>query len=91
LGIPLLLGRDFRGEDEPAVTPGESLMAAIGRAGGGSSEEPANASHICIIDEAMARHFFAGANPIGRHLSYQRPLHSRERAGNCRRRQERSL
>ena len=70
LGIPLLLGRDFRPEDEPAVTPGESLMAAIGRASGGSSEEPANASHICIIDEAMARHFFAGASPIGRHLSY---------------------
>jgi hypothetical protein len=45
-------------------------MAAIGRASGGSSEEPANASHICIIDEAMARHFFAGASPIGRHLSY---------------------
>jgi predicted permease len=71
LGIPVLLGRDFRGEDEPAVTPGESLIAAIGRAGGSSSEEPANASRICIIDEALARHFFAGANPIGRHLSYK--------------------
>jgi predicted permease len=70
LGIPLLLGRDFRPEDEPAVTPGESLMAAIGRASGGSSEEPANASHVCIVDEAMARHFFAGGSPIGRHLSY---------------------
>jgi len=72
LGIPLLLGRDFGPADEPAVTPGESLIAAIGRAvGGGSNEEPANASHICIIDEPMARHFFAGASPIGRHLSYQ--------------------
>ena len=71
LGIPLLLGRDFRAEDEPAVTPGDTLIAAIGRASGGSSEEPANASHICIIDEAMARRFFAGGNPLGRHLSYQ--------------------
>jgi predicted permease len=71
LGIPLLLGRDFRPEDEPAATPGETLIAAIGRNSGGTSEAPANASHICIIDEAMARRFFAGANPIGRHLSYQ--------------------
>jgi predicted permease len=71
LGIPLLLGRDFRAEDEPAVTPGESLIAAIGRTAGGSSgEAPANASRICIVDETLARHFFAGGNPVGRHLSY---------------------
>lgn len=71
LGIPLLLGRDFRAEDEPAITPGESLIGAIGRNSGGSNEAPANASHICIIDESLARRFFAGANPIGRHLSYE--------------------
>jgi predicted permease len=71
LGIPLLLGRDFRPEDEPAVTPGESLIGAIGRSSGGSSETPANASPVCIIDEAMARHLFGGANPVGRHLSYE--------------------
>ena len=71
LGIPLLLGRDFRTEDEPAITPGESLIGAIGRNSGGSSEAPANASHICIIDESLARRFFAGANPVGRHLSYK--------------------
>ena len=70
LGIPLLLGRDFRPEDEPVVTPGESLMAAIGRSSGGSGETPANASRVCIIDESLARHLFAGANPVGRHLSY---------------------
>jgi predicted permease len=84
LGIPLLLGRDFRPADEPAVTPGESLIAAIGRASGGSSETPANASHICIIDEALARKFFAGADPIGRHLSYEdryTPLNALEIVG----------
>jgi predicted permease len=70
LGIPLLLGRDFRAEDEPAVTPGETLIAAIGRNSGGSSEEPANASRICIVDESLARRFFGGGNPVGRHLSY---------------------
>jgi predicted permease len=71
LGIPLLLGRDFRAEDEPAVTPGENPLAAIGRNSGGSNDAPANASRICIVDEALARHFFGGANPIGRHLSYE--------------------
>jgi predicted permease len=71
LGIPLLLGRDFRPEEEPAVTPGEGLLAAIGRlAGGSSGESPANASRICIIDESLARLVFGGANPQGRHLSY---------------------
>jgi predicted permease len=71
LGIPLLLGRDFRPEDEPAVTPGESLIAAMGRSGGGTNEAPANASRICIIDESLARHLFADANPLGRHLSFE--------------------
>jgi predicted permease len=71
LGIPLLLGREFRPEDEPVVTPGESLMAAIGRASGGSGERAANASRVCVIDETLARHLFAGANPVGRHLSYE--------------------
>jgi predicted permease len=71
LGIPLLLGRDFRPEDEPAVTPGEGLMAAIGRASGHTDDISANASGICIIDEFLARQLFAGANPIGRHLSYE--------------------
>src|ERR1039457_3700815 len=71
LEIPLLLGRDSRPEDDPAVTPGESLMAAIGRASGHTDDIPANASGICIIDEFLARQLFAGANPIGRHLSYE--------------------
>jgi predicted permease len=71
LGIPLLLGRDFRPEDEPAVTPGESLIAAFGRSSGGTNEAPANASRVCIIDESLARHLFAGANPVGSHLSFE--------------------
>jgi predicted permease len=71
MGIPLLLGRDFRPEEEPAVTPGESLIGAIGRSSGGSGESPANASHVCVIDESLARHLFAGQNPVGRHLSFE--------------------
>ena len=71
LGIPLLLGRDFRPEDEPAEAPGEGLLAAIGRSSGGANEAPANASRVCIVDESLARLVFGGANPLGRHLSYE--------------------
>jgi ABC-type antimicrobial peptide transport system permease subunit len=53
------------------VTPGESLIGAIGRSSGGTNEAPANASRVCIIDETMARHLYGGANPVGRHLSYE--------------------
>ena len=70
LGIPMLLGRDFRAEDEPAVTPKGGLMAALGRASGGSNEAAANASRVCIINESLARHLFGNQNPVGRHLSY---------------------
>jgi predicted permease len=71
LGVPMLLGRDFRAEDEPAVTPGETLRAAIGRSSGQFDEGP-NGSRVCIIDEILARKFFGSANPIGRHLSEER-------------------
>ncbi|MGO9258714.1 MAG: ABC transporter permease [Bryobacteraceae bacterium] len=71
LGIPMLLGRDFRAEDEPAVTPGGNLLAALGRMSGGFSDTVASGSHVCIIDESLARHFFGTANPIGRHVSFE--------------------
>ena len=70
LGIPLLLGRDFRPEDEPAVTPGESLLGQLGRSSGGGGEIPANASGLCIIDESLARHLYGDADPLGRHLCF---------------------
>jgi len=70
LGIPLLLGRDFQPRDEPAVTPRDSLFAALGRMGGGGTDTLANASHVCIINESLARRLFGGANPVGLHLSF---------------------
>ena len=75
LGVPMLLGRDFREEDEPAVTPGENTLSAIGRSGSGSSSDHkmANASSVCIIDEAIAHLAFGDANPLGRHISYGSP------------------
>ncbi|MGA2182247.1 MAG: ABC transporter permease [Bryobacteraceae bacterium] len=73
LGIPLLLGRDFLPQDEPAVTPRDSLFAALGRMGGGGNDTAANASRVCIINESLARRLFGGANPVGRHLSFDDP------------------
>jgi predicted permease len=69
LGIPLLLGRDFRSEDEPAVTLSDSPLASLGRSsGGGGGPGSADASRVCIIDEWEARHLFGAANPVGRYL-----------------------
>ena len=54
------------------MTPGESLIGGhrpIERRH--AARAPANASRVCIIDETLARHLFAGANPVGRHLSYE--------------------
>ncbi|SPE33011.1 conserved membrane hypothetical protein [Candidatus Sulfopaludibacter sp. SbA3] len=73
LGIPVLLGRDFRAQDEPAITPKDNLFAALGRMGGGGSDSAANASHVCIVNESLARHLFGDGNPVGRHLSFDAP------------------
>ena len=71
LAIPILLGRDFRPSDEPAVTPDSTLLGAIGRSGSGHSDDDvASASRVCIIDETLARRWFGDANPVGRHVAY---------------------
>ena len=71
LGIPLLLGRDFRPQDEPAFTPGDNMVAALGRASGGFSEALSNASRVCIVNESMARRLFGDSNPVGRRISFE--------------------
>ncbi len=51
MGIPLLAGRDFRPEDEPAVTA-QSLNK--------------DASRVCILDQSLARRQFGTVNAVGR-------------------------
>jgi putative ABC transport system permease protein len=65
VGIPLLLGRDFRDEDNPAVIydPPERLPA-----GPGEEKEPPG-PRVAIVTESFARRFLAGGSPIGRRLS----------------------
>jgi predicted permease len=73
LGIPLLLGRDFRPGDEPAVTPGDTPWGRLQRipnSGGKMGGDMFDASRVCIMDEALAHHLFGTANPVGRQLCY---------------------
>jgi hypothetical protein len=55
MGIPLLAGRDFRPEDEPAVTP-QSLNK--------------DASRVCILDQSLARRQFGTVNAVGHRFCY---------------------
>jgi predicted permease len=67
LGIPLLVGRDFRPEDEPGVTPSDRPL--VSRSGGGGGKW-VDTSRVCIMDEALARKQFGTANPVGRRFCY---------------------
>jgi predicted permease len=65
IGLPLMLGRDFRDEDNPAVTPEppESFMAER------KQPEPPG-PRVAIVTESIARRFFSGRNPIGSHICF---------------------
>jgi len=71
LGIPMLLGRDFRAQDEPAVTPGGNLLAGLGRMSGGFQDNVSGGPRVCIVNESLARHLFGDRSPLGRHLSFE--------------------
>ncbi len=65
-GIPIVLGRDFRAEDSPATTP--DPPATPPRPGEVSPHEIAGPK-VAIINESMAKKYFAGRNPIGQRFS----------------------
>jgi len=60
LGIPLLLGRDFRDADSPATAP-EPLASRTRPSG----------LRVAIVTESVARRFFGTRNAIGRRLCLQ--------------------
>jgi putative ABC transport system permease protein len=64
LGIPLVLGRDFRDEDNPpySLDPPEQFTPGV------EPPEPPG-PRVAIVNESFANHFFEGRNPIGLHFS----------------------
>ncbi len=63
LGIPILLGRDFRAQDNPAVSP--DLLPHADQ----DKDKLGPPPPVAIINEAMAKKFFPHESPIGRHFS----------------------
>jgi predicted permease len=64
MAIPLVLGRDFREEDNPVYFPDPPTVSVPGV----EPPEPPGPRYT-IINESMARMFFKGRNPIGLHVS----------------------
>ena len=64
LGIPIVAGRDFRPEDNPATSPDPPKVKA------GENEPPLPApAPVAIVTEAFAKKYLAGQNPIGKHFT----------------------
>ncbi len=66
MGIPILLGRDFRAGDNPAETPDpKPQLGPMGPA----DQKLGPPAPVAIVNEAFAKHFFPHQNPIGRHFT----------------------
>ena len=64
VGISLIEGREFRDEDNPAVT--EEPPAVIRP---GFRPEEAPGPRVAIVNESFAARYYAGRNPIGLHVA----------------------
>jgi predicted permease len=65
LRIPIVLGRDFRPEDSPAFSPDPPTVP---RPPGSLDPEELKGPRVVIVNESMAKRFFAGRNPVGMRL-----------------------
>ena len=66
LGIPLLLGRDFRDEDNPPFTPDPPEKPYPP---GKEPPEPPGPPHVAIVNQTFAKKFFANDNPLGKRFT----------------------
>jgi predicted permease len=67
MGVPILLGRDFRAEDSP--TSIADAPSGPPPPNGGLRPEEIAGPHVAIINESLAKKYFAGRNPIGGRLT----------------------
>jgi len=65
VGIRMILGRDFRDEDNPAFSPDPPTERRPG------VEPDVPGPRVAIVSESMAKRFFGGRNPIGMHVCLQ--------------------
>jgi predicted permease len=68
MGIPLILGREFRPGDNPAVIPDPSDRISRG------PEAELPGPRCVIVNETFARAYLSPGNPIGRRLSTTEPF-----------------
>jgi predicted permease len=64
LGIPVMLGREFRAEDNPPFT-----LDPKPRPDKNEDNKLGPPPPVAIVNEAFAKHFFPHQNPVGRHFT----------------------
>jgi predicted permease len=67
MGMRLLAGRDFSPQDERPPTPSGDAQSSANAAKHATADAPLYA----VINQSMAKQFFAGDNPLGKRFSYQ--------------------
>src|SRR5580704_8131159 len=66
LGIPILQGRDFRNQDNPAVTPDPpEKMPEPGK----EPPEPPGPPKVAIVNQSMVKRIFPNENPLGKRFT----------------------